>query len=987
LIQNFLNVLLNRRWQGAKVIHHAVLPDREGDYSELPSPLPDVLSQALAKSGIYRLYIHQAQALEQIRSGKNVVVATPTSSGKSLIYNLAVTETLLADPRQKSLYLFPTKALSRDQLETLNNFFAALDSEQRFQSAVYDGDTSPYQRTKIRQQHPHILLTNPDMLHYALLPYHSKWEGFWRKLRYVVVDEMHTYRGIFGSHVAQIFRRFQRICRFYGSSPQFILLSATIANPKELAEQLIGPYSDGITIIRDHGAPQTKRHFIFMQPDEAHGSYLPGLAARLLVLAAQAGLKTIAFTQSRKLTELLHLSVTRTAPGLAKRVSSYRAGFLPEERRIVEQQLANGSLSAVISTSALEMGIDVGGLDLCILVGYPGTVMNTWQRGGRVGRGGQESAIILLPQLDALDQYIVQHPEQFLKSSYELAVTDPLNEEILKAHLPCAAAELPLEKREMERDGEFIAKVVSDLTMAGRLLQTAEGDRWLSRSLRPHREVDIRSIGNSYTILRVSEEEKKIPLGKSDGIRALKECHPGAVYLHRGMPYQVESLDLKNRLIYVTSNQVPYFTRVKSEKETEILDTLSSKPVANFIVRLGRLRVTEKITGYEKRRFFSQELLGFNPLDLPEQVFETVGLWLEIEPLIAARIQASKLHFMGGIHAIEHAMISMFPLFALCDRNDIGGIASPNHPQVGKSAIFIYDGFPGGIGLAAKGYEIVLALLEKTRDLVSSCACSEGCPACIHSPKCGAGNKPLDKQAALSIMNYLTGNWTLAESAPDAALEVNELPRIATSPARTTERPECRIGFFDIETQRLAQEVGGWQNKHLMRLSVAVIYETPSGTFHIYKEEDVSLLVRHLQELDLVVGFNVVRFDYEVLKAYASVDFQKIPTFDILGEVQQQLGFRLSLDHLAANCLGKCKSADGVQAVRWLREGKWDLLIDYCKDDVILTRDLFHYGLEKGHLLYKDKQGQVLRIPTQWKLEEIVLAKKNSSSVTYDFVS
>lgn len=976
MIQNFLNILLNRQWQGAKIIHHAVLPDREGDYSDLSSPLPDALNQALVKLGIHRLYSHQAQALEQIRMGKNVVVATPTSSGKSLIYNLAVTETLLTDPQQKSLYLFPIKALSRDQLGTLNNFFAALESGQRFESAVYDGDTSPYQRTKIRQQHPHILLTNPDMLHYALLPYHSKWEGFWRKLRYVIIDEMHTYRGIFGSHVGQIFRRFQRICRFYGSSPQFVLLSATIANPKELAEQLLGPCNGEITIIRDHGTPQTKRHFIFMQPEEAHGSYLPGLAARLLVLAAEAGLKTIAFTQSRKLTELLHLSVVRTAPGLAKRVSSYRAGFLPEERRIIEQKLANGSLSAVISTSALEMGIDVGGLDLCILVGYPGTVMNTWQRGGRVGRGGQESAIILLPQLDALDQYIVQHPEQFLKSRYELAVTDPLNEEILKAHLPCAAAELPLEKREMERDSEFIAKVVNDLTSAGRLLQTAEGDRWLSRSLRPHREVDIRSIGNSYTILKISAENKKIPLGKSDGIRAFKECHPGAVYLHRGMPYQVESLDLKNRLIHVTTNQVPYFTRVKSEKETEILETLSSKPVANFIVRLGRLRVTEKITGYEKRRFFSQELLGFDPLDLPEQVFETVGLWLEIEALIAARIQSAKLHFMGGIHAIEHAMISMFPLFALCDRNDIGGIASPHHPQVGKSAIFIYDGFPGGIGLAARGYEIILPLLEKTLELVSSCSCSDGCPACIHSPKCGAGNKPLDKQAALSIMNYLTGNWAIAESPTDAGSEEDEQKETSTTPALMPVRPEYRIGFFDIETQRLAQEVGGWQNKHLMRLSVAVVYESPSGRFHIYKEEDVSQLIKHLQELDLVVGFNVVHFDYEVLKAYTSVDFNKIPTFDILGEVQQRLGFRLSLDHLAASCLGKCKSADGIQAVRWLREGKWELLIDYCKDDVILTRDLFHYGLEKGYLLYKDKKGRVLRIPAPWNLEEIVLTQK-----------
>jgi len=907
---------------------------------------------------------------------KNVVVATPTSSGKSLIYNLAVTEKMLDDPEIRSLYLFPIKALSRDQHGTINDLFTKIASENHFLASVYDGDTPTYQRTKIRQHHPHILLTNPDMLHYALLPFHSKWEKFWRNLRFVVIDEMHTYRGVFGSHVAQIFRRFKRICSFYGSNPQFILLSATIANPEELAEQLLGPTDNELAVVRNHGAPQSKRHFVFLQSEQAATGYLPGLAARLLVAAAQAGLKTIAFTQSRKLTELLHLSVVRAAPGLAKRVSSYRAGFLPEERRIIEQKLANGTLSAVISTSALEMGIDVGGLDLCILVGYPGTVMNTWQRGGRVGRSGQESAIILLPQMDALDQYIVQHPEKFLQSQYELAVTDPLNEEILKAHLPCAAAELPLERNETENAGEIIQKVVDKLATEGRLLQTGNGELWLSSNNRPHRTVDIRTIGSSFAILKISKEGKKIPLGRSDGIRAFKECHPGAVYLHRGEPYQVDSLDLKNHLILVTSNQAPYFTRVKSEKETEILEIIASRPVANFIVRLGRLRVTEKITGYEKRRFFSQELLGFNPLDLPEQVFETVGLWLEIEPLIADRIRSDKLHFMGGIHAIEHATISMFPLFALCDRNDIGGIASPHHPQVGKSAIFIYDGFPGGIGLAARGYQIILPLLERTLEMVSSCSCSDGCPGCIHSPKCGAGNKPLDKRAALNILDLVLGKRDLSESAAtpmeDQHQDIEMLENARKAPPK-----QQRIGFFDLETQRLAQEVGGWQNKHLMRVSVAVVYETPADNFSVYQEEDVPRLIEHLRQLDLIVGFNIVSFDYEVLKAYSAIDFKKLLTFDLLAEVKKRLGFRLSLDHLAKSSLGKGKSGDGLQAVRWLREGKLDLVIEYCKDDVLLTRDLFYFGLDNGYLLYENKQGQTLRLPTPWSLEEILATKKN----------
>ncbi len=979
MIQNFLDILLTRRWRGAKVIHHAVLPHRSGDYLDLPPPpLPKVLTAALGKLNIYRLYSHQAQALEQIRAGRNVVVATPTASGKSLIYNLAVTEELLSDAELRSLYLFPIKALSRDQLATLETFLDAIECRRRFSAAVYDGDTAPYHRTKIRQHHPHMLLTNPDMLHYALLPHHSKWEAFWKHLRFVVVDEMHTYRGIFGSHVAQIFRRFQRICRFYGSRPQFILLSATISNPAELAQQLLGSSGDHIAVVRDHGTPQTKRHFIFLQPEEQHGSYLPGLAARLLVLAAESGLKTIVFTQSRKLTELLHLSVIRSAPTLAKRVSSYRAGFLPEERRAIEQKLANGSLAAVISTSALEMGIDIGGLDLCILAGYPGTVMNTWQRGGRVGRSGQESAIILIPQLDALDQYIVQHPDQFLRSQYELAVTNPFNQEILKAHLPCAAAELPLDKREIEQQDAIVARTVAQLTKSGKLLQTAEGERWLARSRRPHKDVDIRSIGSAFAIVKTTDEGKKVPLGKSDGVRAFKECHPGAVYLHRGVPYQVEKLDVKSRLIEVTTNHTPYLTRVKSEKETEILEILASKPAANFIARLGRLRVTETITGYEMRRLFSQELLGFNSLDLPEQVFETIGLWIEIEPLIAERVRQDKLHFMGGIHAIEHAMISMFPLFALCDRNDIGGIASPHHPQVGKSAIFIYDGFPGGIGLTARGYEIVLPLLEKTLELLTSCSCSEGCPACIHSPKCGAGNKPLDKQAALAILNCLTGKRQLAEPAAVATAPEDEPDWISVEVLPAVSQSGPRIGFFDLETQRLANEVGGWQNKHLMRVAVAVLYEVPTETFHVYFEDDVPRLIKHLQELDLIVGFNVLGFDYEVLKAYTPIDFNKLSTFDLLKEIHQQLGFRLSLDHLATHCLGRSKSGNGIQAVQWMREGKVDWVVDYCKEDVALTRDLFYHALEKGYLLYHNRQEQLLRIPTEWKLEEMLSTRQKA---------
>jgi len=968
-MQRFLHRLLNARWKTARVAHHATLPPREAEFGTLEQALPETLWRALRRQGVRQLYRHQVEALEKIRNGRHVVVATPTASGKSLIYNLAVAESLLRAPQGHALYLFPIKALGRDQLEALDAFLSAVESVEPIRAAVYDGDTTAYQRAKIRQAPPQILLSNPDMLHYALLAYHGKWEAFWRALRFVIVDEMHTYRGVFGSHVAQVFRRLRRVCNHYGSHPRFIQLSATIANPEDLARQLTGEPAD---VVRSDSAPQATRHFVFMETEES----LSGLAARLVVLAARENLRTIVFTQSRRLTELVHMSVTRMAPQLARRVSSYRAGFLPSERRTIEQKLAGGQLAAVISTSALEMGIDIGGLDVCILVGYPGTVMTTWQRGWRVGRTGRECAIVLLPQPDALDQYIVHHPETLLDGKWEVAVADPMNAEILKAHLPCAAAELPLTRQELGEADSPVRRAVEQLVQEGTLLQSADGERWFSLHQRPHRAVDIRSVGPSYAILTPCEDGKWIPLGKSEGIRALKECHPGAVYLHRGRTYRIERLDLENRVIHAVARNDEYFTRIKNEKETEILETLASKPEGNFMVRLGRLRVTEQILGYEKLRLFTQERLDFSPLELPPHTFETVGFWIEIEDAVARKIREAGLHFMGGIHAVEHAAIAMFPLFALCDRNDIGGIAIPLHPQIQKSAVFIYDGTPGGIGLAARGYEIVRTLLEKTRNLLEECPCEEGCPACIHSPKCGSGNKPLDKRAALDILRYLLGDQPLFDAQAPGS---QEPPDTGTTPVEPSPEPPPRLGFLDIETQRLAQEVGGWNNKHLMRVSVAVLHDSADGRFHAFREADIHQLVDRLHQFDLIVGFNIKSFDYAVLQAYTPRDLQGLATFDILEAVRRQLGFRLSLDHLAEKTLGRRKTADGLQAVRWFREGRWDLLTRYCEEDVALTRDIFFHGVQKGYLIYENRDGHKLRIPTPWDLKTLV---RNSRPAT-----
>ena len=587
-----------------------------------------------------------------------------------------------------------------------------------------------------------------------------------------------------------------------------------------------------------------------------------------------------------------------------------------------------------------------------------------------MGRAGRESAVILIAKPDALDQYFMKHPDDFFRRSYEAAVLDPHNPHVVNAHLPCAAVEKPIDLTDKAFWTKDFSLRLEELERQGALRRTVDGEPvWFSTRRRPHRHVNMRSAGQSYAIL---EKGTGKPIGTADGVRAFKECHPGAVYLHRGRQYLVDKLDLDTKNITVRGADVQYFTRVKSDKETEILKVDRSRPQGQFIVRQGRVKVTEVVTGYEKRALPGQALIGTFPLDLPPQVFETVGIWIEIEGMIKAFVEQKHLHFMGGIHAIEHGAIGMFPLFCLCDRNDIGGIAYTHHPEIEKSAIFIYDGYPGGVGLAQHGFEIIVELLEKTLAHLNSCPCEEGCPSCIHSPKCGSGNKPLDKQAALLILECLLGHMPLSRLAEN-------LPKSPASPKRATkkdflpQKKEPRILVFDLETQKLAQDVGGWQNVHLMQVSVAVVFDTLKDRFHVYEESEVNALLDHLEKADLVVGFNVERFDYRVLSAYTNKALSKLPTFDILQDIYHRLGFRLSLDHLASETLNQRKTADGLLAVKWFREGNMAKLTDYCRNDVAVTKDLFFFGLEKGHLVYREKQqNERVRLLVDWKLENLL---------------
>ncbi len=964
-LSEYLRTIKNHPDFGPAYLYYRYIPPSEALYGP-DTELGPELSRVLRKNGIQRLYTHQTEALNYIRRGENVIVATPTASGKSLIYNLAVLERLLRHEKGKALYVFPLKALEQDQLKNLKAFVKGIEN-RKISADIYDGDTSPYKRKKMRSHVPDILFTNPDMLHQGILAYHENWKDLFENLSFLILDEVHTYRGIFGSHMNQIIRRLKRICDLYGSDPRFILLSATVNNPEEFGQSLL---QEKISVVDASGSPKSGQYFLFLNP-EASPNFS---AARLFAHSVQSGFRTIAFTQSRKVTELIHIWTSQLSPALREKISSYRAGFMPEERREIEKRLAKGDLLGVVSTSALEMGIDIGYLDVCILVGYPGTIINTWQRGGRVGRSGRESMIILVAKPDALDQYFMRHPDDLFDRSYEAAILDPNNPYVVKAHLPCAADEAPVTLKDGRFWPENLSLHLEKLEIEGALTRTVDGNpTWYPTRSRPHRMVNIRSAGESYTIF---EKATGQAIGTVDGVRAFKECHPGAVYLHRARQYLVDLLDLEKKDIIVRESDLKYFTRVRTEKETEIIRVDRSRPEGQFIVREGLVKVTERVTGFEKRALPGQELMGVFPLELPQQTFETVGFWVEIEQSINRLAEERGLHLMGGIHAIEHGAIGIFPLFALCDRNDIGGICYTYHPQIQKSAIFIYDGYPGGVGLAQRGFEVVLDLFEKTLDHIRNCGCEEGCPSCIHSPKCGSGNKPLDKKAAVTILEFLLGRIPMGQFY-DQNIDQEPCPEPAMGHRSHKDRMEPRIIYFDLETQKLAQEVGGWQNTHLMRVSVAVIFDSLENKFFTFAEDGVEDLIHSLSKADLVVGFNVKRFDYRVLSAYTGKDLRDLPTFDILEDIYQRLGFRLGLDHLAKETIDRGKSADGLQAVEWFRQGEMEKLTDYCCQDVAATRDLFMYGLEKGHLIYRTKKDdRRVRLLLDWDLEEMIKGRK-----------
>ncbi len=743
-----------------QIVHVKRLPARRARYGRLDAPLPSALVSAMQANGTARLYSHQAQAINAIRAGQHVIVTTATASGKSLVYHLPVLEAILGDEEARALWLFPTKALTQDQLRALQALTQPI--LHRIQFATYDGDTPTAERAQHRRQ-THIVLTNPDMLHLGILPHHTLWADFFRRLLFIVVDEAHTYRGVFGSHVAAVLRRLRRICAFYGSQPVFILSTATIANPAEHARHLTGL---PMKVISDDGSPQGARTFLLWNPpfvDRARATRRSANteAARLTAALVQAGLRTITFARARRAAELI-LRLSRETlkwetPELVSLVKSYRGGYRAKERRQIERELFQGKLLGITTTSALELGIDVGELDAAVIAGYPGTIASTWQQAGRAGRGRRESLAILIARDGPLDQYFMRHPTELFGRPHERAMVAPDNVHVLEKHLPCAAHELPLSARDEALFGPGFVPAMMHLEDRGTVIYHSQRDRWhYPYDDYPAGRVNLRSIAGARFALRDESHNGRV-VEEIEASSAPFRVHPGAIYLHQGESYLVTRLDLARNQAFLRPVSARYTTHPRQINDVRVLRSVRHQSLGQATAFLGAVRVTRQIVGYTRRgeaddRGESGEIV---PLNLPPQSYDTMALWFDVPPPVARHVMRRKKDFEGGLHAVEHATVGLVPLFTMCDRLDIDGLSTPRHADTHQAQVFIYDAHPGGVGIAEQGFALLPELLRVALKIVEKCPCEDGCPSCVQSPYCGRNNDPLDKMAAALILKAL----------------------------------------------------------------------------------------------------------------------------------------------------------------------------------------------------------------------------------------
>jgi DEAD/DEAH box helicase domain-containing protein len=735
-----------------RVTHVQDVPAREGRVTDWPSWTPSLLVDRLALAGIDRPWEHQVKAAELAHEGESVILATGTASGKSLAYLMPALEAVFDGG--SVLYLSPTKALAADQLRSLRGLKLA-----QLRAATFDGDTPPEERTWVRQYADYVL-TNPDMLHRTVLPGHARWSSYLRRLRYVIVDEAHGYRGVFGSHVAQILRRLRRVCARYGSAPVFVLASATASEPGAAASRLTGlPVAE----VSDDTSPRGATSFALWEPPltELKGEHdapvrrtATAEAAGLLADLVIEDVQTLAFVRSRRGAEAVALGAKRAladvSPDLPGRVAAYRAGFLPEERRALEEALRTRELIGLASTNALELGVDVSGLDSVIVCGWPGTRASLWQQAGRAGRAGQDALAVLIARDDPLDTYLVHHPAAIFGTPVEATVLDPDNPYVLAPHLCAAAAELPLIEADLELFGSTARDAVSDLVRRGMLRHRPAGWYWTRRE-RACDLADIRGAGGPP--VQVVEAVTGRLLGTVDEPSAHTTVHSGAVYLHQGESYVVQTLDLEDSVALVEPADPDYTTTARDVTDISIVDTLRTTSWGEATLSFGTVEVTRQVVSYQMRRLTDGRVLGEQPLELPPRSLRTRAVWWTL-PDEALRVLGDA-DVGGSAHAAEHASIGLLPLFATCDRWDIGGVSTAMHPDTGRMTVFVYDGHEGGAGFAERGYERAAQWLRSTREVIDACECEHGCPSCIQSPKCGNGNEPLDKRGALELLDAL----------------------------------------------------------------------------------------------------------------------------------------------------------------------------------------------------------------------------------------
>jgi DEAD/DEAH box helicase domain-containing protein len=746
-----------------RVTHVERLAARRGTTVAWPAWVEPSLVAALRARGVSAPWTHQARAAELAWSGQSVVVSTGTASGKSLAYLLpGLTMALRGDGT--TLYLAPTKALAADQARAI----AALGLAD-VRAATYDGDT-PMEERDWARRHADVVLTNPDMLHHAMLPGHARWAAYFKRLRLVVIDECHGYRGVFGSHIAMVLRRLRRIAAHYGADPVFVLASATVSEPAVMAERLL---ATPVTAVTEDASPRGALDILLWEPpllpgtaagEDSGASAVPvrrtatAEAADLLADLVSSGVRTVAFVRSRRGAEAVALGAQRglaeSVPQLVGRVAAYRAGYLAEERRAIERALHSGALLGVATTNALELGVDVSGLDAVLMAGWPGSRTSMWQQAGRAGRAGGDAVAVLIARDDPLDTYLVHHPAAVFGRPVEAAVLDPDNPHVLGPHLAAAASELPLTDADLALFGPTTTAVLESLVADGLLRRRAAGWFWTRRE-RASELADLRGTGGAP--IGICEVATGRLLGTVDAGAAHSAVHDGAVYLHRGDSYVVDRLDLEDCVALVTAATPDWTTHARDVTEIRVVDVEAVAAYDGVALQLGTVDVTHQVVSYLRRRIGSGEVLGEEPLDLPVRELRTKAVWWTVTDgvLAAAAVDAAALP--GAAHAAEHASIGLLPLVATCDRGDIGGVSTPLHCDTGLPTVFVYDGHAGGAGFAARGFATARSWLTATRDAIAACECETGCPSCVHSPKCGNGNEPLDKAAALRLLSAVVG--------------------------------------------------------------------------------------------------------------------------------------------------------------------------------------------------------------------------------------